>query len=208
MANRKRYAEVVSPPVARFVPARLYSSSALVAAALCIFSAAWAFRWWPSVIPTALFALTAAALYYLASRPAIEIHEHWLRIGNEMIPWSDVRRIDRTRWTSPLVLYLSLIDDRRIHLVYPGEADAVNSLQRFLRRNARESLIDGVPYRQFWGEVQPPSVNKQQQQQRTAAVLPSPKYRIVRPEEEEEIERMLQRLKTVGNIDSKTSDEN
>jgi hypothetical protein len=130
-----------------------------------------------------------------------------LRIGNEMIPWTDVRRIDRTRWTSPLVLYLSLIDDRRIQLVYPGEADAVNSLQRFLRRNARESLIDGVPYRQFWGEVQPPSVTKQQQQ-RTAAVLPSPKYRIVRPEEEEEIERMLQRLKTVGNLDSKTSDEN
>jgi hypothetical protein len=178
----------------------------MAAAALCVFSAAWTFRWWPSVVPAALFALTAASLYYLASRPAIEIHEHWLRIGNEMIPWNDVRRIDRTRWTSPLVLYLSLVDDRRIQLVYPGEAEAVNNLQRFLRRNARESLIDGVPYRQFWGEVQPPSMNKQQR--RTAAVLPSPKYRIVRPEEEEEIERMLQRLKTVGNLDSKSSEEN
>lgn len=182
-----------------------------MASGLCVFSAAWTFRWWPSVFPAVLFALTAAALFYLASRPAIEIHEHWLRIGNEMIPWTDVRRIDRTRWSSPLVVNLSLIDDRQIQLVFPGEADAVNNLQRFLRRNAREALIDGVPYRQFWGELQPPSATagaSTRQQQRTAAVLPSPKYRIVRPEEEEEIERMLQRLKSVGNLDSKTSDEN
>lgn len=43
--------------------------------------------------------------------------------------------------------------------------------------------------------------------ERRASAMSSPKYRIVRPEEEEEIERMLQRLKTVGNIDSKSSDE-
>jgi hypothetical protein len=192
----------VSPPVARFIPARLYFTSALVAATLCLFSAGWTIRWWPSVVPAALFALSGIALFYLATRPAIEIHEHWLRIGNEMIPWQDVRRLDRTRWTSPLILYLTLIDDRRLQLIYPGDSDSSNSLLRFLRRNSREALIDGVPYRQFWGEVLPPS------KERRASAMSSPKYRIVRPEEEEEIERMLQRLKTVGNIDSKSSDEN
>jgi hypothetical protein len=225
LAMEKRYAEVVScPPVARFVPARLYFTSAVVAAGLFVFSAAWTIRWWPSVFAAALFALSAAALYYLSTRPAIEIHEHWLRIGNEMIPWQDIRRLDRTRWHSPLVLYLSLLDDRRIQLIFPGESDSSNSLLRFLRRNAREALIDGIPYRQFWGEILPPakerhsggSAAKNSSPSSSGVVPPqsgtstmtSPKYRIVRPEEEEEIERMLQRLKTVGHIDSKSSDEN
>jgi len=180
-----------------------------------VFSTAWAFRWWPSVIPAALFALTGLALYYFASRPAIEIHEHWLRIGNDMIPWQDIRRLDRTRWTSPLAVYLTLIDDRRIALLYPGDGDGCSELLRFLRRNSREALIDGVPYRQFWGEVLPVVKEQQQQQQQrsagagvsVASASDAPKYRIVRPEEEEEIERMLQRLKTVGNLDSKSSDE-
>jgi hypothetical protein len=210
VSENRRYAEVVSPPVARFVPARLYFSGALTAAALCLFSAAWAVRWWPSVIPSALFACTGFVLYYLASRPAIEIHEHWLRIGNDMIPWQDIRRLDRTRWNSPLAVYLTLIDDRRVALLFPGDGDACSELLRFLRRNSREALIDGVPYRQFWGEVLPSS--KEQRQigvgiSGGSASGASPKYRIVRPEEEEEIERMLQRLKTVGNLDSKSSDE-
>lgn len=191
----------------------------MTAAALCLFSTGWTFRWWPSVIPAALFALTGLALYYLASRPAVEIHEHWLRIGNEMIPWQDIRRLDRTRWSSPLAVYLTLIDDRRIALLYPGDGDSCSELLRFLRRNSREALIDGVPYRQFWGEVLP-AVKEQRNggsgssnvsvatSTTTAAATGNvPKYRIVRPEEEEEIERMLQRLKTVGNIDSKSSDE-
>lgn len=120
-----------------------------------------------------------------------------------MIPWQDVRRLDRSRWNSPLVIYLSLLDDRRIQLIHPGDSDSSNSLLRFLRRNSREALIDGVPYRQFWGEVLPPPARE-----RKPVAMVSPKYRIVRAEEEAEIERMLQRLKTVGNLDSKSSDEN
>jgi hypothetical protein len=174
------------------------------------------------VIPAALFALTGLALFYFASRPSIEIHEHWLRIGNDMIPWQDIRRLDRTRWTSPLAVYLTLIDDRRIALLYPGDGDGCSELLRFLRRNSREALIDGVPYRQFWGEVLP-MVKEQRAGGSSqgnggnksgggvgvsvAAASEAPKYRIVRREEEEEIERMLQRLKTVGNLDSKSSDE-
>lgn len=222
----RRYAEVVSLPVARFVPARLYFSGALAAVALCFFSAGWAFRWWPSLFAAALFALTGLALYYLSSRPAVEIHEHWLRIGNDMIPWQDIRRLDRTRWSSPLAVYLTLIDDRRIALLYPGDGDECSELLRFLRRNSREALIDGVPYRQFWGEVLPAAKEQWSPTSSggggktagggsvttvtsasSSGSVGSSKVRIVRPEEEEEIERMLQRLKTVGNLDSKGSDE-
>jgi hypothetical protein len=205
----------VSPPVARFLPARHYFSSALIAAILAVFSTVWGFRWWPSLIPAALFFLSSIALLFCASRPAIEVHEHWLRIGGNMIPWTEIRRLDGTRWTNPLVIYLSLVDGQRLAIVFPGDADSINGLLRYLRRNARESLIDGVPYRQFWGEILPTN-----RERRSSAALAAqspnssnskesgPKYRVVRPEEEEEIERMLQRLKTVGNLDSKSLDEN
>ena len=34
---------------------------------------------------------------------------------------------------------------------------------------------------------------------------PLPRYRILRPEDEAEVERLYQRLKTVGNLDQKNS---
>ena len=34
---------------------------------------------------------------------------------------------------------------------------------------------------------------------------PAPRYRILRPEDEAEVERLYQRLKTVGNLDQKNS---
>ena len=61
---------------------------------------------------------------------------------------------------------------------------------------ARDALLDGIPYRQYWGEVLAPSERKQ-------AALP--RYRILRPEDEAEVERLYQRLKTVGNLDQKNS---
>jgi hypothetical protein len=205
----------VSSPVARFVPARHYFSSALIAAILAVFSTVWGFRWWPSLIPAVLFVVTSALLLYLASRPSVEIHEHWLRIGSTMIPWNEIRRLDGTSWTNPLLTYLTLVDGQKLALIFPGDADSINSLVRFLRRNARESLIDGVPYRQFWGEILPaPARERRSASTSTAHAAhqppPShgPKYRVVSAEEEEEIERMLQRLRTVGHLDSKSLDEN
>jgi hypothetical protein len=37
--------------------------------------------------------------------------------------------------------------------------------------------------------------------------LPSPRYQLLRPEDEAEVERLFQRLKTVGHLDPKASDE-
>ena len=62
----------------------------------------------------------------------------------------------------------------------------------------RDALIDGIPYRQYWGEVLASGGDRK-------SVPPSPRYRILRPEDEAEVERLYQRLKTVGNLDQKNS---
>src|SRR5947199_3506582 len=146
-------------------------------------------------VPAALFLLTAVFLFAMALRPAIEIHEGYVSIGKRVIPWMDIRRLDRTGWISPLIVRITLFDDSRMVLVYPGDLDSCNSLLRHLRRLSRDALIDGIPYRQYWGEVLAPSERKQA----------LPRYRILRPEDEAEVERLYQRLKTVGNLDQKNS---
>lgn len=141
--------------------------------------------------------MTGLAILAFALRPVIEISETHLSVGRRSVAWSDIRRIDQTGWNAPLAVYLTLADSRRFLLVYPGDLDASTSLLRHLRRYSKEALLDGIPYRQFWGEVA--SERKQ--------IAPPPRYRLLRPEDEEEVERMLQKLKAVGRIDGRSSDE-
>ena len=109
----------------------------------------------------------------------------------------DIRRLDRTGWVSPLIVRVTLFDDSRFTLIYPGDLDSCNSLLRHLRRLSRDALIDGIPYRQYWGEALAPGMDRKQ--------APAARYRILRPEDEAEVERLYQRLKTVGNLDQKNS---
>jgi hypothetical protein len=149
-------------------------------------------------VPAGLFLLTAGLLFAMALRPAIEIHEGYVAIGGRIIPWMDIRRLDRTGWISPLIIRITLFDDSRLLLTYPGDLDSCNSLLRHLRRLSRDALIDGIPYRQYWGEVLAPGSARKPQSS-------LPRYRILRPEDEAEVERLYQRLKTVGNLDQKNS---
>jgi hypothetical protein len=110
----------------------------------------------------------------------------------------DIRRLDRTGWISPLIVRITLFDDSRLLLIFPGDLDSCNSLLRHLRRLSRDALIDGIPYRQYWGEVLAPAASERKQ-------VTQPRYRILRPEDEAEVERLYQRLKTVGNLDQKNS---
>ena len=119
-------------------------------------------------------------------------------IGKRIIPWMDIRRLDRTGWISPLIVRITLFDDSRMLLVYPGDLDSCNSLLRHLRRLSRDALIDGIPYRQYWGELLSSTGGDASRRRR-------PRYRILRPEDEAEVERLYQRLKTVGNLDQKNS---
>jgi hypothetical protein len=185
----------------RYLPARHYLWFGTAAVALGGFSAWLGWDWPPALVPAGLFLLSAALLLVLAFRPPVEIQEGHLRIGTRVIPWIDIRRLDRTGWMSPLVVRITLYDDQRVLLVYPGELDACNSLLRHLRRLSRDAVIDGIPYRQYWGEVLAPASDRKQPA--------APRYRVLRPEDEAEVERLYQRLKTVGNLDQKNSaDEN
>src|SRR5438034_8174542 len=137
----------------RYPPARHYLSFGIVAFALAALSAWLGLGWAPGFIPCALFVVSGAVLIYLAYRPAIELHAHHLSVGNRTIHWLDVRRVDRTGWMSPLIVKLTLFDDTRVILIYPGNLDSCQALLRHLRRASRDALIDGVPYRQYWGEM-------------------------------------------------------
>ncbi len=176
----------------RFLPARHYLSFGIIGLGLAAFSGWLALSWAPAFAPSGLFLATAILLIALAYRPPIEVHPHHLVIGSRSIHWIDIRRVDRTRWLSPLVVKLTLFDDSHALLVYPGDPEACRSLLRHVRRSSRDALIDGVPYRQYWGEV---SGESKRQSQR---------LRILRPEDEAEVERLYQRLKTVGHLDPKS----
>ena len=184
--------------MSRYVPARHYISFGIVALALAGF-AGWLglyYAWTPALVPSALFFLTAALLLILAFRPTIKVYDAHLEIGKKIIPWQDVRRVDRTNWISPLVVKLALYDDDTVVLVYPGEVDCCKHLLRTLRQMSTNALIDGTPYRQYWGELLGTNEAKQ---------LNAPRYRVLRPEDEEEVERLYFLLKTVGHIDPRSS---
>ena len=181
----------------RYLPARHYLWFGMAAVALGALAGWYGFKFPLALVPAALFLVTAGFLFSMALRPAIEVHEGYISIGRRIIPWMDIRRVDRTCWISPLVVRITLFDDSRLLLIFPGDLDSCGTLLRTLRRHSRDALIDGIPYRQYWGELLVPA-------ERKAAAAP-PRYRILRPEDEAEVERLYQRLKTVGNLDQKNS---
>jgi hypothetical protein len=149
-------------------------------------------------IATALFLLSAAAVLFLASRAPVEIYDSHVKLGRTAIPWKQIRRLDRSAIT-PLIVRITLADKSRHLVIYAGDPETSAGLLRNLRRYAREALIDGVPYRQFWGEALTAAGAKKQ--------LPAPRYPLMLPEDEAEVERLFHRLKSVGHLDQKTSSE-
>jgi hypothetical protein len=180
-----------------YSPSRHYLTAGLVAVGLAVFSGWVAWNWTPAYVAASLFLATAAILIVLALQPAIEIYEHHLAIGKRIIPWNEILRLDRTSWISPLRVHLTLTDDRRVTLLYAGDIDSGKSLLRHLRRCAKDALIDGIPYKQFWGELLSGTSGDRRQ-------IPPPRYPLLRAEDEAEVERMFQRLKTVGNLEPKS----
>ena len=127
----------------------------------------------------------------MALAPSIEIFDSHLKFGSRSVPWAQIRRLDRATLV-PLLVRLTLADKRTVMIFYAGDPESTNSLLRSLRRMAREALIDGVPYKQFWGET----VNSERKQ-----LPPAPRYPLLLPDDEAEVERLFQRLRIVGNLD-------
>lgn len=191
----------VSRPVARYAPSRRYLVLAMAAFGGALLSGYSAWKWPPAWVAAGLFVLSGIVLLLIARRPSIDIYETHLAVGRSAIGWGEIRRIDQTGWSAPLAVYLTLADDSRMLILHPGDVDSCTSLLRHLRRFSREALLDGIPYKQFWGEALPPAPQPAPQQ------LPPPRYPLLRPEDEDEVERMFQRLKSVGRIEQRNSDE-
>ena len=185
-------------PISRYRVPRQYAWAGVVALALSAFSAWLSLRSPLCWIATGLSLITAMVVLYMASRPAVEIYETHIKIGRTSIPWKQIRRLDRSA-TTPLMVRLTLADKSHCLIVFPGDPESSSGLLRNLRRYSREALIDGVPYRQFWGEAITASAARKQ--------LASPRPQLLLPEDEAEVERLFQKLKSGSHLDQTASSE-
>lgn len=166
--------------------------ASLVAASLGAFSAWCGLEWTLAFVPAGLFAVSAGVLFYLGSRPPIEVSADGLSIGPRLIEWPDIDRIEPTSWNAPLVLRLQLTDGRTLHLVYPGDVASADRLWREIRRKARASRRRRPePARDEPGLTRP-----------DLSSLRAPRSRLLRSEDEQAIEDLYRQLKTVGRLDS------
>ena len=188
----------MEPTVEIYQPSRLYARVGWAAVAgslvciLCGFRASLAF------VPGFLCALTAAGLCWLSTRPAIRIGENQFNIGERAIAWREVREINSSRFVSPLLLHLKLTNCRSKLLVFPGEPERIARLMYQLRRNSHLAAFDGVAYRDYWTWTTLTALHGENQ------AMEQP-VRMLSSEDEEEIERLYQKLKTVGRLDSRGS---
>ena len=170
-----------------FRPARQYLPASVGAAVLAVVSAWCGTFWGWAFLPAVLFAGASAALYYLGSRPTIEFSERGLRIGDAAVPWEQIQRVNSTAWTSPLVLNLTLQDERRMRLIYPGDTEGVARLARQLRRRISSR----------YGDDSGQAILAD----RPTAAGP------VSAEDEADIERLYQQLRAAGRMDVSGADE-
>jgi hypothetical protein len=185
----------MAPSVEVYQPSRLYARAAWIAiggTAVCILCG---LRAPLAFIPGALCGLTAALLFWLSTRPVIRIGEKQFNIGERAIAWREVREINSSRFVSPLVLMLKLTNSRRKLLIFPGEPARIALLIAQLRKNAHLATFDGVAYRDFWTWANLTGLPGD------APVLEQP-VRMLAQDEEDEIERMYQTLKTAGRLDT------
>jgi hypothetical protein len=148
-------------------------------------------------LPAVLCVSFAAAMFWLAARPAIRVGENQFNIGDRAIAWREVREINKIRFLSPLMLRIKLTNARQKTLVFPGDAGRVEQLIHLLRKNSHMATFDGVAYRDYWTWSSMAGLRGQRQ-------LKEQPVRMLSTEDEDEIERLYQKLKTVGRLEART----
>ncbi len=189
----------MEPSVEIFQPSRLYARvgwAALAGSAICVLCG---FRAPLAFIPGFLCAITSAVLFWVAARPPVRIGETQFNIGERAVAWREVREINSTRFVSPLILRIKLTNSRRKTLIYPGDPERIARLMFQLRKNSHSATFDGVAYRDYWTWTSLAGMGHDN------STLDQP-VRMLSPDEEDEIERMYQKLKTVGRLDSRSTD--
>lgn len=119
-------------------------------------------------------------------------------VGERAIAWREVREIN-TGFRSPLVVRVALTNSRRRLIVFPAPQERIARLMYQLRRHSYLATFDGVAYRDFW------TWSTLNEPLRDRPVLQQP-VRMLSSDDEEEIERMFQKLKTVGHLDARVDD--
>lgn len=178
----------------RFSATRVYYISAAVALGLAALSAWWATLWYWALAPAALFLGLAAVILSFALQPALGVHDSHFIVGKRLIAWRDIRRVDQTGWMAPLIVFITLSSGERLRIVYPGDQASGNKLLGMIQQRAIMSLINGVPYRRIFGDPVAEEAVKTDAEVR-------PRYRLLREEDEAEVERLYHKLKTAGHLD-------
>jgi hypothetical protein len=189
----------MEPSVETYAPSRLYARvgwAALAGAIVCILCG---FQAHLAFIPGGLCAVTAASLFWLSSLPHIRVGATQFHIGERTIAWQEVREINSSRFVSPLILKLKLTNARRKTLIFPGEPEQIARLMYQLRKNASWATFDGVAHRDYW------TWNDIKEQSGADPANDNP-VRMLSQDDQEEIERMYQKLKSVGHLDSRKTD--
>lgn len=191
--------------VETYLPSRLYPRIGWAALAGALICALCGLRAPLAFIPGLLCALTSGALFWLWKRPPIRLGDTQFNIGERAIAWREVREINNSRFVSPLILNIKLTNSRHKLMIYPGEPERIEKLMWQLRKNSYMATFDGVSHRDYWAWAAVA-------QARGESPPPEQPVRMVSSDEEDEIERMYQKLKTVGRLDtrspeSKTPDE-
>ncbi|MCX6597740.1 MAG: hypothetical protein NTV70_15375 [Acidobacteria bacterium] len=174
----------------RFEPSRNYLALGAVALALGTAAGWMATRWVSAAVPAGVFFALAGLNFFLAFRPAIEVRNHSLAVGQKQILWADVMEIRRTGWVSPLVIWLLLRDGSRELVIYPGALDSARLLMEDMARCLARPGDLGYPVM-------------------AAPVAAGEAIRgpLLNPDDEAEVERLFQRLKTVGHLEPNSTDE-
>jgi hypothetical protein len=192
----------VLSPVSRYDSPRDYLWTGVVALAFTAFSAWVGLAWHWAWIAAGLLLLGAVVALTLGLLPDIEVYESHLRVEGRFrgrarrIPWPEVARVDKL-FGFPLTVRLTFMNRETVVLMYAGDEPGRASLLRNLRRYPREALIEGAPWRTFWGEPQRSASNRRTEPRKS----PPPRYPVLLPGDEAEVERMFQQLKTVGRLD-------
>ena len=188
----------MEPSFHSYQPSRLYSRAgwaALAGSLVCIICG---LRAPLAFIPGLLCALTGAGLFWLGSRPAIRVSATQFNIGDRAIAWREVREIN-SRFASPLIVHLKLTNARKKMLIFPGEPERIANLIYQLRKNSYLATFDGVAYRDYWTWSSVTDSGGEHG-------MPDHPVRMVSTDDEQEIERMFHKLKSVGRLDSRMDD--
>ena len=188
-------------PCTRYPASRTLLFTGLGGLALAAVSASLALTRPLAWIATGALAASAVIALVLGLIPAVEIDEAFLRQRRKPIPWKSVYQVERLA-RNPLVIRLTLASREETLVIYAGNRDSREALLHDIRLMSRGAVIDGVPYREFWGAGEnrtPTEEGRKQSRPR--------RYPLLLSEDEAEIERLFQQLKTVGHIEPKSPDE-